>query len=167
MKKWKLAMTAVMASAALVGCSKGATTTTTTETVQLVDGKSQAEASAEKSEDEHVDEFSMVEAHAEPANESGVYDIVVTARNDTDETLKFWGLIMNSLDADGNIIDSYRTTQRNSIETEVEPGQSISIPLTFNVSDGVKGVRCTGYLYGESYPELIEGKFSEFFTQMF
>lgn len=52
---------------------------------------------------------------------------------------------------------------KNAIETDVEPGQKLSIPLTYSEDDGVYSIQCDSYEYLDGNM-LIEGEMSEPFT---
>ena len=122
--------------------------------------------SGSKTQDKHVDEFTMVDAHIEPDDGYGYFDMVITARNETDEPKKLLGIAVSELDSKGNIINSYYSYNKNSAEAVVEPGQEASIPLTCSEEDGIAGVQCAEYEYGE-FENPTKGKFSKIFKKMF
>lgn len=123
----------------------------------------------QQTENTHVDEFAVVEAHAEQSEidkQYGYFELVITAKNNTDQPLRLQGIKLSELDAGGNIINSYSSENKNAVDALVEPGQQISIPLTCREEDDIAGIQCTGYTYKTS-DETIEGSFSEIFKQMF
>lgn len=121
---------------------------------------------AKQESESRTDEFTIVEAHAEPVDSYGYFDMVITVRNNTDEAKEFQGVDIAELDSSGNIINSYMSYNKNAVDTVVDPGQQLSISLTCSADDGIAGVRCTKYEYGP-FGSQTEGKFSETFTQMF
>lgn len=123
--------------------------------------------SAEAESESHTDEFTIVDAYLDNSALSyGYFDIVLVVQNNTDETLEFQGVDVAELDADGNILDSYMSYNKNAVDTMVDPGQQLSVQLTCSVDDGIAGVRCTEYEYG-LFSSLTTGVFSETFTKMF
>lgn len=115
-----------------------------------------------------TDEFSIVEAHAEPVNEYGYFDMIVTVVNNTDSEKNFLGVDIQELDENGNIINSYMSYNKNAVDTIVQPGQQLSIPLTCSAADGIAGVSSSGYEYGDFMSgDISSGKFSTPFKQMF
>lgn len=127
---------------------------------QAIDGLEEPEVT--------TDEFTIVEAHAEPVNEYGYFEMIVTVVNNTDSEKNFLGVDIQELDANGNIINSYMSYNKNAVDTIVQPGQQLSIPLTCAASDGIAGVSSNGYEYGDFFSgNTTSGKFSAPFKQMF
>lgn len=112
-----------------------------------------------------VDEFTVVDAYAEPVNSYGFFDMVIVVQNNTDSAKEFQGVDIAELDADGNIINSYMSYNKNAVDTVVDPGQQLSLRLTCSADDGIAGVRVTRYEYGPSIGS--GGDLSETFTKMF
>ena len=112
-----------------------------------------------------VDEFTVVDAYVEPVNSYGFFDMVVVVQNNTDDAKEFQGVDIAELDANGNIINSYMSYNKNAVDTMVDPGQQLSLRLTCSADDGIAGVRVTRYEYGPSIGS--GGDLSETFTKMF
>ena len=112
-----------------------------------------------------VDEFTVVDAYAEPVNSYGFFDMVIVVQNNTDAAKEFQGVDIAELDANGNIINSYMSYNKNAVDTMVDPGQQLSLRLTCSADDGIAGVRVTRYEYGPSIGS--GGELSETFTKMF
>lgn len=112
-----------------------------------------------------VDEFTVVDAYAEPVNSYGYFDMVIVVQNNTDSAKEFQGVDIAELDANGNIINSYMSYNKNAVDTMVDPGQQLSLRLTCSADDGIAGVRVTRYEYGPSIGS--GGELSETFTKMF
>lgn len=112
-----------------------------------------------------VDEFTVVDAYAEPVNSYGFFEMVIVVQNNTDAAKEFQGVDIAELDANGNIINSYMSYNKNAVDTMVDPGQQLSLRLTCSADDGIAGVRVTRYEYGSSIGS--GGELSETFTKMF
>ena len=121
---------------------------------------------AKMESESHTDEFTVVDAYAEPVNSYGYFDIIVVVQNNTDSAKEFQGVDIAELDASGNIINSYMSYNKNAVDTVVDPGQQLSVSLTCAAEDGIAGVRVTKYEYGP-FGSQTEGRFSEAFTKMF
>lgn len=112
-----------------------------------------------------VDEFTVVDAYVDPVNSYGFFDMVIVVQNNTDSAKEFQGVDIAELDANGNIINSYMSYNKNAVDTVVDPGQQLSLRLTCSADDGITGVRVTRYEYGPSIGS--GGELSETFTKMF
>jgi len=108
----------------------------------------------------HVDEFTITDVTKGEANSYGYYDLDVTVQNNTDEAKNFLGFSVNELDANGNILKSYMSYNKNAAYTVVEPGQQYHIKLTEAVADGIAGFQSRGYEYGDSINSSTKGSFS-------
>lgn len=122
--------------------------------------------SAKRESESHTDEFTVVDAYAEPVNSYGFFDMVIVVQNNTDSAKEFQGVDIAELDANGNIVNSYMSYNKNAVDTVVEPGQQLSLHLTCAAEDGIAGVRITRYEYGPSIGQT-GGALSETFTKMF
>lgn len=116
---------------------------------------------------EHIDEFTIVNVNRGADDESGYWEMEVTVRNNTDETKTFLGFQVIELDADGNIIDSYMSYNKNYMPVPVEPGQELTISLTEHSGDGMVGFKSTMYVWSNENGVEVEGTFSEPYTTTF
>lgn len=117
-------------------------------------------ADAEKAGTEHVDEFLITNCSAEPVDSYGYYDVDFTVKNNSDSAKNFLGFEVQELDADGNILSSYMSYNKNYAPALVQPGQEYHITLTEAAEDGIAGFRSTKYEWGESPSDPVEGTFS-------
>lgn len=131
----------------------------------LISAFDRATRESEEYASSSVDEFTVVDAYAEPVNSYGFFDMVIVVQNNTDSAKEFQGVDIAELDADGNIISSYMSYNKNAVDTVVDPGQQLSLRLTCSADDGIAGVRVTRYEYGPSIGS--GGELSETFTKMF
>lgn len=119
------------------------------------------------SEPEPKDAFTIVGAKRTKTLGQDFWELGVTVRNNTDEPKQFLGFRMDELDAEGNIIDSYMSYQKNSMPTVVEPGQTLTIPLTMANEDGVAGMQSRYCEWGEDRSSAVKSEYSETFRTMF
>lgn len=131
----------------------------------LISAFDRATRESEEYASSSVDEFTIADAYAEPVNSYGFFDMVIVVQNNTDSVKEFQGVDIAELDADGNIINSYMSYNKNAVDVMVEPGQQFSLRLTCSADDGIAGVRVTRYEYGPSIG--TGGELSEAFTKMF
>ena len=71
-----------------------------------------------------VDEFTVVDAYAEPVNSYGFFDMVIVVQNNTDAAKEFQGVDIAELDANGNIINySKKSVRRVDLLYSVSYGE--------------------------------------------
>jgi hypothetical protein len=113
------------------------------------------------------DVFTIVSAtHAKDLG-YGYWEMHVTVQNNSDSAKNFLGFQIDELDADGNIIKSYMSYNKNAAYAVVEPGQTYTIPLTEAVADGIAGMQSRYCEWGDSPSSATKSEYSEFFKTMF
>ena len=133
-----------------------------------VDGASSSEkAESSNSSNNHIDDFTIVNVVRGEDNSYGYWDLEVTVQNNTDEEKNFLGFQIDELDANGNIINSYMSYNKNASETIVEPGQQYTIKLTEKTDDGIAGMQSRYCEWGEFKGNRIKCEYSEKFKVMF
>lgn len=146
----------------MTGCSSASNSDSPSNASSEVGSTSSSSSNVDATAEEPVKssgEFSMVGIEATPLTQ-GYYEVSFTLRNDSDETLDLAGFDVLELDADGNILDSYKSYNKNAVDIPVEPGQEASIPLTFSEDDNISGFKSTKY-YTKSDSGKEEGTFNE------
>ncbi|OUN47351.1 hypothetical protein B5G20_05130 [Collinsella sp. An7] len=134
---------------------------------EVTEASQRLEDAIERAEsDTSVDEFTVVDATMGQDDGYGYAEMSITVKNNTDDDKELTGVDVAELDADGNIINSYMSYNKNYQPTVLEPGQTMDINLTCATSDGIAGVRCTKYEYSY-YGSPIIGELSEPFIKMF
>ncbi|WP_350453833.1 hypothetical protein, partial [Slackia heliotrinireducens] len=133
---------------------------------------SDAESDSAKSEstasaNNHTDDFTIVNVVRGEDDGYGYWDLEVTVQNNTDEEKNFLGFQIDELDANGNILNSYMSYNKNACETIVEPGQQFTIALTEETDDGIAGMQSRYCEWGDFSGEVVECEYSEKFKVMF
>ena len=140
-------------------------TTASSSSADSASGSGKADSSS--STDDHTDDFTIVNVVRGEDNSYGYWDLEVTVQNNTDEEKNFLGFQIDELDADGNIINSYMSYNKNACETIVEPGQQYTIKLTEKTDDGIAGMQSRYCEWGEFKGDRIKCEYSEKFKVMF
>lgn len=117
--------------------------------------------------DSHVDDFTIVNVEREEDNGYGYWEMKVTVQNNTDEEKNFLGFQIDELNADGNIINSYMSYNKNASDAIVEPGQQYTISLTEKSDDGIAGMQSRYCEWGEFGGDKVKCEYSEKYKIMF
>lgn len=113
------------------------------------------------------DVFTIVSAtHAKDLG-YGYWEMHVTVQNNSDSAKNFLGFQIDELDANGNIIQSYMSYNKNAAYAVVEPGQTYTIPLTEADADGIAGMQSRYCEWGDSPSNATKSEYSEVFKTMF
>jgi hypothetical protein len=120
-----------------------------------------------KTQATHTDEFTITNVTKGEDNGYGYYELDVTVQNNADGAKNFLGFSVKELDANGNILKSYKSYNKNASYAVVEPGQQYHIQLTEASADNIAGFESDGYEYGESTISPVEGTFSTPYKVMF
>lgn len=119
------------------------------------------------SEPKPKDVFTIVSAaHAKDLG-YGFWRMDVTVQNNSDSAKKFLGFQIDELDAEGNIINSYMSYNKNASYSVVEPGQKFTIQLTEADSDNIAGMQSRYCVWGDSPASGTQSDYSTPFKQMF
>ena len=123
-------------------------------------------ATKAKKDNNPKDVFTIVGVERGEDDEYGYWEMNVTVKNNSNEAQNFLGFQVDELDADGNIINSYMSYNKNASYTVVEPGQSYTIDLTEAVKDNIAGMQSRYCEYGEE-DDPIRSDYSTPYKQMF
>lgn len=118
---------------------------------------------AESDGKDHIDEFIVSSVTTEDLGSysSGhFFKLKVALQNNTSTPLECKGFDVIELDANNNILSSYKSYNKNATSAMVDPGQSFTIELTEKWDDGIAAFKTTEYYYKDSTGETITGKFS-------
>lgn len=92
------------------------------------------------------------------------YEVIYTIKNISDGPLTFKGISIKEFDSDNTIIGDYYSYNKHAMETEVEPGQSLKLDLTFAYEDEICKIETSKYCYKDENGTLYEERFDEIFT---
>ena len=119
------------------------------------------------SEPKPKDVFTIVSAKHAADLGCGFWRMDVTVQNNSDEAKKFLGFQIDELDAEGNIIDSYMSYNKNASYAVVKPGQKYTIELTEANEDNIAGMQSSYCEWGDDLSSSTESYYSKPFKQMF
>ena len=108
-------------------------------------------------------------ASAVRAKESsyGFWQMDVTVKNNSDGPKQFPGFQIDELDANGKIISSYMSYNKNASYAVVESEQTCTIELTEAIEDNIAGMQSHYREWGDSPATAIKSEYSTPFKQMF
>ena len=113
------------------------------------------------------DVFTIVSATRAKELGYGFWQMDVTVKNNSNEAKQFLGFQIDELNADGNIISSYMSYNKNANYAVVEPGQTYTIELTEAIEDNIAGMQSRYCEWGDSPSTAIKSEYSTPFKQMF
>lgn len=119
------------------------------------------------SEPAQKDVFTIVSAQKTKELGYGFWELGVTVQNNSDAAKNFLGFQIDELDAEGNIINSYMSYNKNSMPTLVEPGQQLTIPLTEAHEDNIAGMQSRYCEWGDDISTATRSDYSQPFKVMF
>lgn len=119
------------------------------------------------SEPSQKDVFTIANAQKTKELGYGFWELGVTVQNNSDAAKNFLGFQIDELDAEGNIINSYMSYNKNSMPTVVEPGQQLTIPLTEAYEDNIAGIQSRYCEWGDDISTATRSDYSQPFKVMF
>lgn len=111
----------------------------------------------------HVDEFQITGFRIEDIG-NGFFKGIYTITNNSDKTLIFEGISMKEVNAENTVIGDYYSYNKHAMETELQPGQSLELDMTFNYSDGIQQIESTSYAFKDEGGMIVKGEFSVPYT---
>lgn len=88
------------------------------------------------------------------------FEIIYEIKNNTEEVITFEGISIKEYDSNNTILGDYYSYNKNAMETNLDPGQSMKLDLTFSREEGISKVESTEYEFYDKNNNLITGTFS-------
>lgn len=111
----------------------------------------------------HVDEFQITGFRVEDIG-NGFFKGIYTITNNSEKALIFEGISMKELNGENVIIGDYYSYNKHAMETELQPGQSLELEMTFQYADGISQIESANYRYKDGSGTMVEGEFSTPYT---